>query len=192
MRLLFIRHAIAMERQEFAPFGRDDSERPLTVDGQKKMKRNLRGLQRLIPKVDVLASSPFVRAQQTAELAAATFGCEIIECPALVPNQPPSALLDWLGDLRLHRSSQKQTTAGRSGPSSKTAVHRPAIVALVGHEPHLSETISWLLSSDHAICEMKKGGACLLSIASRFSERDAHLLWLLQPKQLRLIGRAHQ
>jgi len=39
MQLVVIRHAIAMEREEFAPTGRDDSLRPLTDKGKAKMKK---------------------------------------------------------------------------------------------------------------------------------------------------------
>src|SRR5918912_545668 len=44
MRLLVVRHAIAMDRAEFARSGKDDSERPLTKDGRNKMAKGARGL----------------------------------------------------------------------------------------------------------------------------------------------------
>jgi phosphohistidine phosphatase len=65
-----IRHAPAADRAEFAKTGKDDSERPLTDDGKTKMRRAARGLRSLVPKLDLLASSPYVRAHETAEIVA--------------------------------------------------------------------------------------------------------------------------
>ena len=49
MRLLFIRHAIAEDRDEWAKSGRPDAERPLTDRGRERMRRAARGLTRLLP-----------------------------------------------------------------------------------------------------------------------------------------------
>lgn len=65
MNLLVVRHGVAMDKAEFV--GNDDL-RPLTLDGIRKMKKNARGLSHLTPRPSLLASSPLVRAQQTAEI----------------------------------------------------------------------------------------------------------------------------
>src|SRR4029079_14353095 len=74
MRLLVIRHAIAEDRDEFANTGRPDGERPLTDAGRRRMRRNARGLRRLVGKFDVLATSPFTRAAETARIVADAMG----------------------------------------------------------------------------------------------------------------------
>src|SRR5690348_3940711 len=124
MRILIIRHAIAQERESFARPVQDDALRPLTSKGHKKMCKAARGLARLVPSVDVIASSPLVRAVQTAEIVADAFdGARNVQIAALSPRKPPAQLLEWL------------------------QAHQPdATVALVGHEPHLSTFLSWLLT----------------------------------------------
>jgi phosphohistidine phosphatase len=59
MQLLIVRHAIAMEREEFAKTGRPDSDRPLTDTGRRRMRKNARGLQRISPHPDLIATSPW-------------------------------------------------------------------------------------------------------------------------------------
>ena len=68
MNLLVIRHAVAEDRETFAEQGKDDSLRPLTDDGRRKMQRAARGIQSMVPSVGVIATSPFVRATQTAQV----------------------------------------------------------------------------------------------------------------------------
>src|SRR5690349_23208472 len=68
MNLLVIRHAIAEDKENFAATGRSDDQRPLTDAGRTKMRRGTQGLRTLIGKVAMLASSPLVRARETAEI----------------------------------------------------------------------------------------------------------------------------
>jgi len=65
MDLLIVRHAIAEERDAFSETGKDDAERPLTPGGRRKFKRGARGLRRIAPSIDVLATSALVRAVET-------------------------------------------------------------------------------------------------------------------------------
>lgn len=167
MQLLVIRHAIALDRDEFAETGRPDAERPLTEQGRRKMVRSAEGLRTIAPTPAVIGSSPFVRAAETARIVAEVFGVATIEVvEALTPEQRPSALLPWL---------ERQA--------------RHDCVAVVGHEPHLSTLVTWLLSrrAESAV-EMKKGGACLLALGSRPGGGAAALQWLLTPSQLRALG----
>src|SRR6516162_3359703 len=62
MQLVIIRHAIAEDPREFASTGRPDSQRPLTEEGVTKMKRGVKGLRELIPEINLIATSPYVRA----------------------------------------------------------------------------------------------------------------------------------
>ena len=68
MNILVIRHAIAADRERHAEQhdGEDDGLRPLTARGRKRMREGARGLRRLVPKIDLLATSPLTRAAQTA------------------------------------------------------------------------------------------------------------------------------
>ena len=74
MRLLFIRHAIADDREEWAKSGRPDADRPLTDRGRDRMRRAARGLTRLITQPDIIATSPYLRAVETAAIVSNEFG----------------------------------------------------------------------------------------------------------------------
>jgi phosphohistidine phosphatase len=167
MRLLVIRHAIAEDRDVFAETGQDDSKRPLTHEGRKKMKRGGRGLRRLVPGIDTLASSPLVRALQTAEIVADVYGLgPPTLVPALASGQDPETALAWL----------------RKMPDNAT-------VAIVGHEPHLGQLVTLLLcGGERVVLEIKKGAACLLDVPSGARAASATLLFSLTPGQLRQLG----
>lgn len=167
MRLLVIRHAIAGDRDAFAGTGQPDSLRPLTDEGRKKMRGVARGLKRVIPKLDVLATSPLVRASQTAEILAQAYGgMDIRPADELSPERRPDELLGFLrGQL----------------PG--------ATVAVVGHEPHLGFLAGWLLTGrNDSFVELKKGGALLLEFDDPPSGGNAVLAWALPPRHLRWLG----
>jgi phosphohistidine phosphatase len=168
MQLLFIRHAIAQERDEFAATGRDDSERPLTAEGRDKLRRGLAGLRRMVPRIDLLASSPFTRARETAELVGEAYGIdEIKTVDALVPDGALQDVQSWLQ----RRSSAK-------------------VVAIVGHEPQLGELVTWLMSGlREGRVEMKKAGAALIEFDGQPGPGAGVLQWLLTAGQLRALGK---
>jgi phosphohistidine phosphatase len=164
VQLLVIRHAIAEDRDTFASSGRDDSERPLTAAGRDKMRGAVAGLRRAVPRLDLLAASPYVRAVQTAEVIAAEYDIdEIKKVDALVPDAPLQRFLVWL---------ERKASAD--------------VVAIVGHEPHLGELVTWLMSGlPESRVEMKKGGACLLEFAGQPGAGVGVMKWLMTPGQLR-------
>lgn len=169
MRLLVIRHAIAVDREELA-VGEPDDARPLTPKGRRRMRRGARGLRGAVPRIDALATSPLVRARETAEIIARAYRdrARPAVLDALVPDAPLELTRDWL----------------RSRPADST-------VALVGHEPHLSALVGWLLTGrEHALFEFTKGGACLLAFDAEIGEGRARLCWLLRAGQLRRMRRA--
>jgi phosphohistidine phosphatase len=167
MQLLVIRHAIAMEREEWAKTGRPDSDRPLTDTGRRRMRKNARGLQRVSPHPDLIGTSPWLRAADTARVVAETLGLERLETvDAMLPDHHPSDLADWLND--------------RTDLST---------IAVVGHEPHLGELVTWLIGGTPGQnIEFKKGGACLLRIDDRVDAATAMLQWHLTPSQLRALA----
>lgn len=167
MQLLVVRHAIAMEREEFAASGRPDSERPLTDRGRARMWRNARGLREVVPRIDVIGTSPWVRAADTARILSEVLGISTVETVgALTPDHRPDALLAWI-----------ESHGAANG------------LAVVGHEPHLGTLITWLVSGrTSARVELKKGGACLLDLGARPAGGEALLRWLLTPSQLRALA----
>jgi phosphohistidine phosphatase len=163
MQLLVIRHAIAEDREAFADTGRDDAERPLTKRGKRQMMRVAKGLRREVKSIDLLASSPLVRAAQTAAIVAEEYGdVPIVTVPALAPDSAPEAFAAWL---------REQQGAN--------------VVGAVGHEPHLGILVTWLLCGGaESHVSLEKGGACLLELEGAPRRRGATLLWSLPPKIL--------
>ncbi len=167
MQVLIVRHAIAEDRVAFAKTGQDDGERPLTVAGRVRMKHAAAGLRAVVPELTLIASSPLTRALETAEILAEAFGGpSVVQTPSLSPGGDPAAVVEWLRD------------------------HADATcVALVGHEPDLSElTAHLLLDTVTPFVQFKKGGACLLEFSGPVAAAQAVLRWLLQPKHLRTLG----
>ena len=167
MQLLVVRHGIAVDREEWAKEHSDDRDRPLTDEGKKKMKECAKGLRALVPRLDVLATSPLTRALQTAAILAKVYEkAEPVVVDALSPGQHPPAFATWL----------------RGQGAQKT-------VAIVGHEPGLGATVSWFTAgSERSFVELGKGGACLLDLGDRVEAGDAMLLWVLRPSHLRALG----
>jgi phosphohistidine phosphatase len=168
MQLLVIRHAIAEDRDAFAATGKDDSERPLTKRGERKMRDVAVGLARLVDSLDAIGASPLLRAQQTARIVAEAYGSGGVDTvEALAPESEPSASLDWLTQ---HRSAQA--------------------IAIVGHEPHLGALVTWLMTGQsESRVTLRKGGACLLELSDRPAAGGGTLQWALTPSQLRCVGR---
>lgn len=160
MLLLLWRHGPAGDRARWADSGKDDAERPLTEEGRVKTRRAAKGLADLVEALDVVASSPLVRARETARFAGERFPkARRVVRADLVPTADPARAARWLSSLG----------AGAA--------------AVVGHEPHLSKLAALLLTGAPApLFELKKGGAALLDLESK------RLLALLPPRLLRRLG----
>jgi phosphohistidine phosphatase len=163
MNLYIIRHGLAAELGEQGNY--QDSQRPLTEVGRKKVRKIARGLRALEVSFDLILSSPYLRARETAEILAAEFEArekfKVVE--ALRPPLNFPALLSTI-----HQQSAVEN------------------LALVGHEPDLSGLISLLLTGETSLAlTMKKGGVCALSVWGELrSGRCAQLEWLATPTQL--------
>lgn len=164
--LYLVRHAFAAHADPAQ--WPDDATRPLTPDGIRRFRAAARGLRRLAPEVDVVLSSGFARAWETAELLHEVTGWpKPRDCPALEAGRPVSAALDVLRE------------------------HDEPSLALVGHEPHLSTLASILCAGAEgtARLELKKGGVVLLRLEGEVAPRSAYLRWSLPPRILRALDR---
>lgn len=160
MKLYLIRHAIA-ENSGTSDYG-DDRLRPLTEKGREKMKKIADAIKILGVKPDLIVSSPYIRASQTASILAKTFKYreEIAYSDSLVPMGEPD---DMIGEI-----------------NEKYSVDE---LMLVGHEPNLSTLASVLLSGNPDVSiNFKKGGICCLSVDDLHYDRKAVLEWLITPK----------
>jgi phosphohistidine phosphatase len=167
VKLLVVRHAKAEERSRVPSFKKKDASRRLTGTGRKQMRKVVKGLRKIAPDIDVLATSPLVRARETADILADIFGVsDISEQKWLGPNADKRALIDWLRDQA-----------------------QDATVAVVGHEPHLSAIAGLLVcGKDRSLIALKKGACCLIEFEDAPAAGGGVLLWLLQPSELREIA----
>jgi len=167
MELYLLRHAIAVERG--TPGFEADHLRPLTDAGRAKMERVAAGMAALELQFDVILTSPYVRAHETAEIAAAALkqAKQLRHEPALQADRSPQEFVSRL--------------------AGKLAVHERVLA--VGHEPFLSSLATLLLGlPGGAALVMKKGSLCKLTIARLKPQPAAQLEWLLTPRQLRLFA----
>ena len=160
--LYLIRHGLAEERGEAWP---DDSKRPLTEEGIRRLRKAARSLIRLDVVFDIMLSSPLVRARQTAEAIAAELDPRppIVHTDALAPDGSYAALL-----IELEKHARKSS------------------IALVGHEPAIGELAARLVGSRHAI-EFKKGAIARIDLEEMPPSGPGDLRWLLTPKILRAL-----
>ncbi len=165
MDVYLVRHGIADHRDPAR--WPDDAKRPLTTKGIARFRSAARGLNRIVPGMDVVLASPYTRAWQTAEILHAEAGWPPPEpCPALEAIRPPGDVVEVL-----------QASSDRSS------------VALVGHEPCLSGLASLLLcgDADELPLELKKGGVALLRLAGDPIRGGALLRWSASPRILRSL-----
>jgi phosphohistidine phosphatase len=167
VKLVIIRHGQAGDPDQWKAEGRDDRLRPLTPKGKKEMRKVAAGLAELVSELDVLVTSPLVRAAETAEIVAAQYGCEIETLEVLTPERDPDEVLPWL----------------QSQAPSRT-------VGLVGHEPHLSTLVGYLVTGrKSSFIELKKGGACQIEMAAPVRAGGGTLQYLLTDRDLRRLGK---
>jgi phosphohistidine phosphatase len=160
--LYVVRHAIAEPRGDAWP---DDAKRPLTDEGIARFKKAVRGLAALDVTIDVILTSPLVRAKQTAELLAAGLSGRG-HITAIESLAPGGSFASILADL------EKQ--AKRSS------------VALVGHEPDIGEIAARLVGSKTPF-SFKKGGVCRIDVDALPPSGAGTLRWFMPPKLLRRI-----
>jgi phosphohistidine phosphatase len=164
MELYILRHGIAVERgtEGFA----DDSQRPLTADGRAKLKLQSQGMKRLDLGIDLVLTSPYVRAEETARIAASVLKIKTVK---LTKNLQPEAAF--------------------KGLAREIAQIKHSGILLVGHEPHLSGLISFLVGdNDDVAIDLKKGGLCKLTLEKSCGPNSAVLNWLMEPSHLRLLA----
>ena len=166
MKLYILRHGIAVERG--TPGFKTDAERPLTPKGKRQLRQIAAAMKNLKVHFDLVLSSPFRRARQTAEMVAQWLGLKqrLAFSDELMPDGDPKALIQQLNELK---------------PA-------PENILLVGHEPYLSQLVALLISGETATnIELKKGGLCKLETGTLRFGRCAALQWLLAPKQMKLM-----
>src|SRR5580700_6767922 len=139
MILYLVRHGIAVDPND--PKSPPEPERPLTAKGVQKTRAAALGLQALGVKPDVLFTSPYVRAAQTAEIFAEALGFSP-------------------GKIRVHEDLKP---TGNPDEVVKEIVRLKAKELMCfGHAPHLDQMIAHLVGGRGVFTQLKKAGvACL-------------------------------
>ena len=166
MKLYLIRHSNAVElgTEDYE----DDSQRPLTEQGCQKMEGIAASLRNLGLKPDLIVSSPYVRAHQTAQILAKglKYQGEIHFNEALIPMGEADTIIGEINERYLVDE-----------------------LVLVGHEPSMSLLIGTLTAGNSEMAiTLKKGGVCCLAADDLRVERKASLEWLLTPKILSALS----
>ena len=165
MQLYIMRHAVAELRETW---GQPDIGRPLTAKGRTRMRLAARGLRAAGARFDLIASSPLVRAVETAEIIAREFKYPVpIEiCPALAPGLEPEPLFRFLVEF----------------PEAER-------VLLVGHEPDLGNLVLSLIGGAHSDrFPMRKGAVCRVDIERVPPPGLGTLVWALTPALMRQMA----
>jgi len=166
MQLYIVRHGIAVDRED--PKRPPDPERYLTEEGVEKTKQVAAGVAAMGVTADLIFTSPYVRAAQTAEIFAAALEYakpKIRRTDLLLPGAEPSLLFR---DLAKERQASS--------------------VFLFGHAPQLDDIIATALGSKRHLTALKKAGVALVEL-KRVSPPMAALVWLATPKLLRKAGK---
>ncbi len=156
MRLYFVRHGQAADR---LLWDQPDALRPLTEDGISRMEKSARTMVKLGLGVDLILTSPLVRARQTADIVAEALGCPVEESDAVLDLD-----VDVLGELLLETLSADS-------------------LMLVGHEPDFSQTVEGLIGGGRVA--VKKGSLIRVDLFSTYPPQG-ELVWSIPPKLLAL------
>jgi phosphohistidine phosphatase len=166
MEIFLLRHGLAVERGTTG--FKDDALRPLTPKGRRQLRKIAGAIKKLERDFDLIWSSPFLRAKQTAEIVASELKLKkrLKFSNALAPGGAAAILLR---QLERHKPAPKK-------------------ILLVGHEPDLSRLVSLLVTGGLQLeMDFKKGGLCKLEAEKLRAGKCATLAWLLAPKQMKMM-----
>ena len=160
MHLYLVRHADALNA--FEANVSSDKERPLSEEGRTFLKKALIQLKTKIPPLQHCLVSPYVRAQETADILLSGISCEqekeIFE--DLTPESSPKIILKFL--------EQKQDEDH---------------IMLVGHEPYMGLLLGTLLTGCLGTSmPFSKGGIAHVEVFALPAQGTLpHLHWFLNP-----------
>lgn len=166
MQLYLIRHGDAVDRA-LADVATDE-ERWLTEEGRQEVQCSAQLMAKLDVQIDLILSSPLVRAWQTAEIIAeiAAPNAESAASQHLIHGGSFSGILD---DLRRHGN--------------------PAQVALTGHMPSIGALAGWLCwNQRESGIRMRTAEVARIDLPDdRVAPGWGDLRWLMAPQQARKL-----
>jgi phosphohistidine phosphatase len=161
MFIYIVRHAWAYEHGD--PRWPDDSQRPLEDEGAERFARVVKRLLDRGFEPAAIATSPYVRCRQTADIVAAHAegSPDVVELPALEPGSDFATLCEWT----------QQHADGES-------------VAWVGHAPDVSLLAAALTGDGGAGIRFAKGAVAAIRVDDEVGPACGELHWLATAKLL--------
>jgi phosphohistidine phosphatase len=162
IRIYLVRHGIAIEHGERGDLADDD--RPLTAKGRRRFRRGARALARLGEPIEFVFTSPLARAVQTAEILAAALKMD--EVDVLEDLRPDGAIGKLLSEVG------RRVKDGQS-------------VALVGHDPQMSQLVAALGDvprAEQPRIDFRKGAIVRIDVGELPSARPTEPRWWLRPR----------
>ena len=162
MQLYIVRHGIAIDRED--PKSPLEAERYLTEEGIERTRQVARGIAALGVHADLMISSPYVRATETAGIFAGALDYpeqKIRQSETLLPGAQPAAFLREL-------AREKDVSS----------------VFCFGHAPHVDALLAAAVGAQRHITSMKKAGVAYVEL-KRVSPPNGDLVWLVTPKLFR-------
>ena len=160
MYIYIARHAWAHEFGD--PRWPDDSLRELEADGAERYMRMIEALAERGFAPEVIATSPYIRCRQTADLIAKyTHGQpQVTELEALEPGSDFEALVAW---------------------SQQTGCQQ---ICWVGHAPDVGNLTAALVGDNRADLRFAKGAVAAIRLAEPMGHGCGELYWLVTAKSL--------
>jgi phosphohistidine phosphatase len=158
MNVFFVRHAEAMPLEKSGVNA--DADRPLTEHGHAQCRSLAAALLRLGIHLDLILTSPYLRARQTAQ-----------------------GLLDHWSQQRPRVEEREELAPdGKAGKLARyLRQQKPDSVALVGHMPDMARQVSWFMGSKKARLDLDKAGVALLEFDELPDKGTGVLVWLVSP-----------
>jgi phosphohistidine phosphatase len=154
MNLFLIRHSIA----EDPSYLKSDSQRELTQEGKLLITAGCNVLQKLEPNLKLILTSPYLRAFQTAEIIANYFGNNI----KLIKENNLAAGCNTSSLIEIINSYEQEN------------------IAIVGHQPDLSNHISNLTSNGNINLIFKPASIAKIKFESQVGYGRGSLEFLIQ------------
>jgi phosphohistidine phosphatase len=157
MQIYLLRHGIAEDAQP----GHADSERALTSEGREKLRRVLKRARAAGAAPDLMLSSPYRRAIETAGVAAETLAYQgkVVRTQALLPEASP---FDTWEEIRSRHHDERS-------------------ILLASHEPLMSSLTAFLLGSPALQVDMKKAALVRVDLDRLGPQPKGVLRWMLTP-----------
>ncbi|HYP08028.1 MAG TPA: phosphohistidine phosphatase SixA [Bryobacteraceae bacterium] len=158
MEVYLLRHGIA---DDDSPTGRDQ-DRQLTAEGRRKLAEVVKTAAAAGVKPDVIVSSPYARALQTADIAKEilAFKDDIQRSQALVPESDPEEV--WSEIRNAYRGAHS--------------------LLISSHEPLMGRCTGFLLGYTDLLIDFQKGAIVRIDIESFGIQPRGLLKWMLVPK----------